>query len=147
MRRKQDGFTIIELLVVMVIIAILAFILITTFTGIRERERNTERQRDIKAIQNQIEGYYVRNGRFPTLANLNDNAWREANMRDLKSNDLQDPKSKNQQLVATPQATSYAYTVTASDDSTCDNTAKDCTKYTLTAFYEGGETFVRTNIN
>ena len=146
--RNQQGFTIVELLIVIVVIGILAGLVITTFTGIQQKARNTERQTDVKAIHGQVEAYYAQNGRYPTLANLNDSTWRGANMKGLDAEALKDPKGSAQTLVATPAASAYAYAVFAADGTTaCDNTTTDCAVYTLTATYEGGGTFAKSNLN
>jgi len=146
--RNQKGFTIVELLIVIVVIGILAGLVITTFTGIQQKARNTERQTDVKAIHGQVEAYYAQNGRYPTLANLNDSTWRGANMKGLDAEALKDPKGSAQTLVATPAASAYAYAVFAADGTTaCDNTTTDCAVYTLTATYEGGGTFAKSNLN
>ena len=145
---KQQGFTIVELLIVIVVIGILAALVITTFTGIQQKARNTERETDIKALQGQIEAYYAQNGKYPTLANLNDGTFRSSNMKGLDAEALKDPKGTAQTLVAAAAANSYAYTVTPSG---CDNSATDCSGYTLTATYEGtvngNTTFVKTALN
>jgi len=146
--RNQQGFTIVELLIVIVVIGILAGLVITTFTGIQQKARNTERQTDVKAIHGQVEAYYAQNGRYPTLANLNDSTWRGANMKGLDAEALKDPKGSAQTLVATPAASAYAYAVFAADGTTaCDNTTTDCAVYTLTATYEGGGTLAKKNLN
>ena len=148
-KSKQSGFTIVELLIVIVVIGILAGLVITTFTGIQQKARNTERQTDIKALHGQLEAYTAQNGRYPTLANMNTTAWRTTNMKGLDSEALRDPKNTVQTLVATPAANSYSYAVFASDGTTaCDNAVggTDCMVYTLTATNEGGGTFVQTNL-
>ena len=146
--RKQQGFTIVELLIVIVVIGILAGLVITTFTGIQQKARNTERQTDVKAIHGQVEAYYAQNGRYPTRANMNDATWRGTNMKGLDAEALKDPKGTAQTLVATPVASSYAYAVFAADGTTaCDNTTTDCAVYTLTTTYEGGGTFAKSNLN
>ena len=71
-KSKQQGFTIVELLIVIVVIGILAALVITTFTGIQQKARDTERETDIKALQGQIEAYYAQNGNYPTRTNVND---------------------------------------------------------------------------
>lgn len=134
---KQKGFTIVELLIVIVVIGILAGLVVTTFTGIQQKARNTERETDIKAIHGQVEAYYAQNGKYPTLANLNDSSWRSSNMKGLDQEALRDPKAAagTFTLVAAPAANSYSYAATPSN---CDNGANgDCTGYTLTATYEG----------
>lgn len=145
LKLKQRGFTIVELLIVIVVIGILAALVITTFTGIQQKARNTERQTDVKAIHGQVEAYYAQNGRYPTLANLNDGTWRASNMKGLDPEALKDPKGTAQTLANAAAADVYSYVVTPSG---CDNASNgDCTGYTLTATYEGGGTFAKSNLN
>ncbi len=136
-KRKQSGFTIVELLIVIVVIGILATLVIVTFSGIQQRARNTTRQTDINAIASHIEAYYADNGRYPTLTNMNTASFRTANLKGLDPEALKDPKGAAQTLVAAPAANSYAYEVTDDAGAACDNSTTDCTKYTLTATYEG----------
>jgi general secretion pathway protein G len=142
--KKQQGFTIVELLIVIVVIGILAALVITTFTGIQQKGRNTERTTDVKALHGQIEAYYAQNGRYPTLANLNDATWRGNNIKGLDPEALKDPKGSAQTLVASAAAGSYSYDVGPAG---CDNTTTDCTTYTLTATLEGGGTYTKNNLN
>ncbi len=65
-RRNSPGFTIVELLIVIVIIGILAAIVIVAYNGIQARARDSQRQTDISAIAKALELYYIDNGRFPT---------------------------------------------------------------------------------
>ena len=145
--RKQTGFTIVELLIVIVVIGILAALVITTFTGIQQKARDTERQTDIKAIYGQVEAYYAQNGKYPALADLNTATWRTTNMKGLDQEALRDPKNSTAtkyDLADTAAANVYSYAVTPSG---CDNSTTDCTAYTLTATLEGGGTFSKTNLN
>lgn len=64
-RQKQAGFTIVELLIVIVVIAILATISIVAYRGIQERGRDSQRDSDIATITKALEMYYIDNGRFP----------------------------------------------------------------------------------
>lgn len=150
LNKKQQGFTIVELLIVIVVIGILAALVITTFSGIQQKGRDTERQTDIKALHGQLEAYYAQNGRYPTLANLNDATFRSANLKGLDSEALQDPKGSAQTLVAAAAANSYAYIVAPAG---CDNAdgGTDCSSYTLTATLEGtieGQgTYSKTSLN
>src|SRR6185436_8134483 len=100
LQRKQQGFTIVELLIVIVVIGILAALVITTFTGIQAKARDTERQTDIKALHGQVEAYYAQNGKYPTLGNMNDGSWRTSNMKGLDGEALKDPKGSAQTLAA-----------------------------------------------
>lgn len=146
--QKQQGFTIVELLIVIVVIGILAALVVTTFTGIQQKARNTERQTDIKAIHGQVEAYYAQNGKYPSLAELNDSTFRTNNMKGLDVEALKDPKGSAATLVGTAGANAYSYAALNATDAACDNTnGNDCVKYTLTATYEGGGTFAKTNLN
>jgi len=142
---KNQGFTIVELLIVIVVIGILATLVITTYNGVQSKARDTKRQTDINAIQGQVEAYNTNAGYYPTLTNLNTPAWRATNLKGLDSSALQDPQGSAQTLVASPAAKSYAY---AALPAGCDNVTTNCTSYTLTATLEnqinGSSTYVKT---
>lgn len=63
--RRVRGFTIVELLIVIVVIAILAAISIVAYTGIQTKARDAQRLQDVKTITKALELYYVDNGVFP----------------------------------------------------------------------------------
>lgn len=145
LKSKQKGFTIVELLIVIVVIGILVALVITTFSGIQKKARDTERQTDIKAIHGQVEAYFAQNGKYPTLANLNDDSWVGSNLKGLDLDALQDPKGSSNDLQGSAAANIYAYAVTPSG---CDNGAGgDCDTYTLTATLEGGGTYAKNSLN
>jgi len=62
---KQRGFTIVELLIVIVVIAILAAISIVAYNGIQGRARDSQREQDVKTIVKALELYYIDNGQYP----------------------------------------------------------------------------------
>lgn len=143
LKRKESGFTIVELLIVIVVIGILAALVITTFSGIQKKARDSERQTDINAVHGQVEAYYAQNGKYPTLANLQSNAsstdWVQSNLKGLDASALKDPKlpASTTFPAATPSATNYGYAVGPAG---CDNgVTADCTEYTLTANLENGD--------
>ena len=139
-KKKTSGFTIVELLIVIVVIGILAALVIVTYNGIQQKARDTERKTDIKAVQGQLEAYWANNAKYPTLANLNDATFRNANMKGLDPAALADPKNAGSQAAcAATAANCYGYAVTPAG---CDNAANgDCDNYTLTATLESGGTF------
>ena len=63
---RQSGFTIVELLVVIVVIAILATITSVAYTGVQERGRDAKRISDLKHLQTAIEHYKLDNGHYPS---------------------------------------------------------------------------------
>jgi prepilin-type N-terminal cleavage/methylation domain-containing protein len=140
LKKQQKGFTIVELLIVIVVIGILATLVIVTFSGIQQKARNTKRQTDINAIDSTVEAYYASNGFYPTLANLNDATFRTANLKGFDPAALQDPKGSTQTLAAATTATSYGYVATPAS---CDNTTTQCTAFVVTATLEGGGTYAK----
>jgi prepilin-type N-terminal cleavage/methylation domain-containing protein len=85
--RTSYGFTIVELLIVIVVIAILATISIVAYNGIQARARDSQRQEDVKTIVKALELYYIDNGKYPlsncvsgctingSWSNTNDGSW------------------------------------------------------------------------
>ena len=72
MNRKQ-GFTIVELLIVIVVIAILAAISIVAYNGIQNRANNSIVESDISNLIKTIEMWKIKNGdRYPAITELND---------------------------------------------------------------------------
>ena len=62
---KRHGFTIVELLIVIVVIAILATITIVAYNGIQQRARTSSRLSAIRSIQKGLEAYRAINGYYP----------------------------------------------------------------------------------
>lgn len=108
---------------------------------------DAERQTDIRAIHGQVEAYYAQNGRYPTLANLNDAKWLKANMAGLDVTALKDPENTKSAIADKPAPKVYAYQVLAADKTLCDNSKKNCVSYTLTATLSDGTTFIKQNLN
>lgn len=153
LKKRNHGFTIVELLIVIVVIGILALLVITTYSGIQAKARNSQRQTDIASIQTQLEAFFSQSGYYPSLADINDADWRDDNMRSLEDESLTDPSSPNasRTLVGAPAARSYSYQVTNSTGGSCESDDTTCVRYTLTATYEGtvnnSTTYVKRNLD
>ncbi len=65
---KQNGFTIVELLVVIVVISILASVTVVAFNGIRERADDAVARSDLVNNRKKLLEHQAVNGSFPTLA-------------------------------------------------------------------------------
>lgn len=58
-RRQKSGFTIVELIVVVTVIAILASISIIMYTNVQNRARDAQRLADVDKLVKNIEIYLV----------------------------------------------------------------------------------------
>jgi general secretion pathway protein G len=64
--KKRGGFTIIEIMVVVVIIGMLAALIIPNLTGNIDEARITSTKTQISSIEQSLQMYYLNNGFFPT---------------------------------------------------------------------------------
>lgn len=64
---SQRGFTIVELLIVIVVIAILAAITIVAFNGIQSRAENTKTVSAVAAWVKALHSYKAEKGEYPTM--------------------------------------------------------------------------------
>lgn len=65
MFKSKSGFTIVELLIVIVVIGILAAISLVAYGGISERAKFSAMRSDLSQINKSIQMYYAQNGSYP----------------------------------------------------------------------------------
>lgn len=151
LKNNNTGFSIIEIIIIVLLIGVLVTLLLLTYGGIEQRQHNNTRIADIKLIQAHLETYYAVSGFYPTLANMNNPAWVQKNLVGIDQDSLLDPGSKSPTPVfsATLTKGEYTYAPTASDGtSACDDKTIPCAKYALAASLEGGSgTFVEKSLN
>lgn len=152
LKKNNKGFTIVELLIVIVVIGILALLVITAYSGIQAKARNSKRQTDLASLQTHLEAFYNDNGYYPSLTDMNTASF-YPQLKGLDATALTDPSNATQSktLVAAPAAKSYSYVVQDSSGASCEANDQNCAKYTLTATYEGtvngSTTFVKSSLN
>lgn len=67
--KKTGGFTIVELLIVIVVIAILAAISIVAYSGVDRRATISAITQDLESVNKAIQLYYVENDAYPSTSN------------------------------------------------------------------------------
>jgi len=152
LKRKQKGFTIVELLIVIVVIGILATLVIVTFTGIQKKARDSQRQTDINATNGQLAAFYTNYGFYPTVADLQTASFLSSYMKGLDPESLKDPKGPSKNVTGgTAAVDQYSYVAagtgctngTASTITAGEPQDNSCDSYTLTAKLESGTDFVK----
>ncbi len=122
--KKNQGFTIVELLIVIVVIGILAALVIVQFTNVQARARDAERKSDIRALQSKVAEYYALNGYYPTALTQITNLPADACKAPGGSGTCTSP---NYTYKAFKTGTSVATTSTQD----CDNTTDNCVGYII----------------
>lgn len=95
-RKKEHGFTIVELLIIIVVIAILAAISIVAYNGIQNRAHDSAVQGDLRQISTLIRSHDINEGRVPTrvvfvngtFASMNDGEYDFTVSKDAYRTDL-----------------------------------------------------------
>jgi general secretion pathway protein G len=65
-RNHQEGFTLIELMVVILIIGLLAALVVQNLRGATDRAKITKAEADIAELKTALDRYYLDNGNYPT---------------------------------------------------------------------------------
>ncbi len=78
--QKQKGFTIVELLIVIVVIGILASITIVSYNGVQARAKDSRRLNDTQVIVGALQLYYAENGVYPTPSYNGPGGWESSSI-------------------------------------------------------------------
>ena len=65
MRKEGTGFTLIELMIVMAIMAVLVGMILPRFKGMRDQASVSKAQGEVRAIKTAVESYYITNSGYP----------------------------------------------------------------------------------
>ncbi len=110
LKKAQAGFTIIELLIVIAIIAILAGLVLNNFQGAQAKARDTQRVTDVNNVHTKLEEYYNDNNGYP-------NTFTAATFPGIDGDSLKDPKGTAITINAVVADATAAAAVTAPDGS------------------------------
>ncbi|MDO4684715.1 MAG: type II secretion system protein [Candidatus Saccharibacteria bacterium] len=132
---KRLGFTIIELMVVIIVISILATVITIGYENMQRDVRDTERAADIDVIQAALESYYDQNGAYPPASgNLEDLA---KNKLGIHPNALKAPRDTSSGIsfkaagTNQPSVYEYLYKPLKNGSRACTGATDACEKYTL----------------
>jgi len=149
-KSEKKGFTIVELLIVIVVIGILAAITIVAFSGVQQRARDAKRQSDINTMQKQLEIYYSTREYYPVTDSLLGGqgfAFAAANFTGTGTGYMiapgnTDTANSSYRDFSSPPDTQYGYISYKADGTRCSastgDTASMCKKYTLYYRTENG---------
>lgn len=148
--KSQKGFTIVELLIVIVVIGILAALVLNTFQGVQKRARDTQRQNAVNSMSTQLEAYYTDHGSYPSAADLANDTWIQNNLKgfDLKATKAPGKSTNSYQATTASNKDEFGYVTTPTgagcgSPTTAANPPVEqaaspaaCTKFTLSWYSE-----------
>ncbi len=86
--KRQSGFTLVELLVVIVIIGMLVALLVPAVNAARESARQAQCMNNQKELSTAVQEYTVAKGRYPGFENADRDSWIVALLPSIGRNDL-----------------------------------------------------------
>ncbi len=86
LRNNQNGFSLVELMIVIVIIGVLAAVAVPVYSNNVKKARMSEADASLGAIRTELRLYYGANGEYPTAATAE--AVVGASWNDIKSGEL-----------------------------------------------------------
>lgn len=73
-RRGQQGFTIIEIIITIIVIGILTAISVVAYGNIQRQSRDSERRSDVVQLKIAMDKYYAANSQFPAACTADGSA-------------------------------------------------------------------------
>lgn len=139
--KRNAGFTVPELLVMVLVVCILSALLLTNYKAARAKERDTQRVHDINLIDSKLETYYNAKGAYPAKFTAND-------LFGIDADALKDPSGHSitfntpvanaeaARATASPQASSASDYTYIAYPTNCTNAANNCTGFVLKTYIE-----------
>ena len=147
---RSRGFTLVELLIVIVIITLLAVLTTVNLRGSQANARDTERKNDVDNIVRGLEGYYVQsanNARYPsnylTHPDRTDDSVTDA-LRDIDTKSLRAPGQTTRSFISatntietitgvtpSPTINTYVYQPLQSNNTLCTSVAQECRRFNI----------------
>lgn len=139
--KRSSGFTIVEVIVVVIIVGILASLAVFAFNQVQINARNDERVSDVTAISTALEEYYRKNSVYPTCSQMTQSTSSVASLLKISESALVSPSDSGGvnsvacgALTAGSGPDDYGYVV---DTSSVCAAGTYCYEYTLQYRQEG----------
>lgn len=141
LKQNRDGFTVPELLLMVLIIIVLSGLVLTNYQAARAKERDTQRIKDVNMIDSKLETYYNQNNAYPaTFSSAELFGIAEDNLKDPNSHPIvMNPPvidSTAAQAVDNPKASSKSSYLYIPYPAGCTNAANNCSGFVLKTFIE-----------
>ena len=139
LRKSQSGFTIIELLIVIAIIAILAGVVLVNFQGAQAKARDSQRLTDLRSLQAKLEEYYHDNSGYPStftagsFTGIDPETLLDPNENTIVINSLVSDKSAADNIAAPTASSASDYIYIPYGPSGCTTS---CSGYEIKAYIE-----------
>lgn len=129
LRRNNQAFTIVELMVVIVVIGILTTIVVLSYQGVQRQTRDAQRETTVAIISSALEKYYEKNGEYPADDQFNTAS--EPDAITSLSGAATTLGLKESDLTTTSGSSLYAY---CANGSTCNGTSSSWLTYRTKQF-------------
>jgi hypothetical protein len=126
---KKSSNTI-AVFVIIAVIAIIGLFAGLVYNYLHSKNQDNTRKQDLSYVSGLTENFYSFNHFYPTLEQLNSNAFSAFYPNGIDRQKFKDPSGTKDVLAATSSTEAYAYKVSPAG---CNNTTEMCTSFTLTA--------------
>lgn len=141
MQTRTRGFTVVELLIVIVIISIIITLAVFSYLSVQGQSRDSQRASNISALSDALEKYYEKNGEYPSCSDLRTSP--KDTLPDLDAQTLMMPNNSAANAVVCTHITSSTTSDVISYVSSCSS-GSSCQSWTLRYKQEDGGEIVAT---